>query len=331
MVTAIRQFDKFQIGIESTKGDLVAATDQLIANWDVNEIIDREYADYPRGQRATVGGDGLIVRHHTELTLDMDLTPQEIIYLLSCGVRGSVSPSGGGDPYTWVFTPQLATAVVTVQSMTVELVRGDGTSNHYARELGYVMVSNLGFNWAFNQKATMSATLFGRRVQTTTPTGSLTAIAGREELPAALLAVTIDDAWSGLGGTAFTGIVRSVNLDIDTGLRPDFTLDNRSDRDFSKHMAGATMGTIQMVLEMDAVGALEIADWRAGTRRYIRLKQNTSGGSHYIQFDLSVRLTGVSHSDDGGQRLITLDGELVYDETGDDIYEITVLNALSAL
>lgn len=331
MVTAIRQFDKLQIGIESVKGTLVAATDQLVANWNPQEIINREYSTYPRGKRATVGGDGLIVQRHTELDLDMDLTPQEVIYLLSCGVRGSVSPSGGGDPYTWVFTPQLSTAVVTVDSMTVEMVVGDGTTNHYAREFGYALVQELGFRWAFNQKAQMTAKLFGRTVQTTTPTGSLTPIANREELASALLAVYIDDAWASLGGTQFTGIVRSVNLDLDTGLRPDFTLDNRSDRDMTKHLAGGTSGSIQMVLELDATGALEIADWRAGTRRYIRLKQNTGGGSHYIQFDLSVRITDVSHSDDNGQRLVTIDGELVYDETGEGIYEITVLNALSGL
>ena len=138
MATAIRPLDKLQFGIEvvSTKGTLVAATRLIRANATLAEEMDFYRSDYPQGIRANVGGAGSIMRKGIALDVETDLTAEEILWPLMTGVLGSVSPTGAGNAKTWTFTPELTTAVTTIQSATVEMLHSDGSTNHYYGESG---------------------------------------------------------------------------------------------------------------------------------------------------------------------------------------------------
>jgi len=79
-VAAIRSFDQFQIGEEATKGTLVAATTKLLGDGVFTEEQDFYRPNYPRGFRATVGGAGVVTRQGTVITLESDLSPEDILW-----------------------------------------------------------------------------------------------------------------------------------------------------------------------------------------------------------------------------------------------------------
>src|SRR3990167_247814 len=97
--------------------------------------------------------------------------------------------------------------------MRVEITRGDGTTNHYAREFGYGLVESFKIDWNFNQVSKLSAKIFGRSSQTSTPTGALVGMTGRESLVSNLVSLYADTTWAGLGWTQVVTIIRSASFD----------------------------------------------------------------------------------------------------------------------
>lgn len=93
MGAAIYQLSKLQVGIETAKGDLSAATRVLEAVGTVTEEQDFYRSSSPQGYRGNSGGLGVIVRRGTGLKYATELTPEEILWALRTGVRGAVSPT----------------------------------------------------------------------------------------------------------------------------------------------------------------------------------------------------------------------------------------------
>ena len=170
------------------------------------------------------------------------------------GIRGAVTPTGGGTAKTWVWTPQLSTSVITLDTATVELAHGDGTTNHYYAEAGYMFTTGFKISSAFGSVPKLSWTMAGRARQTDTITGALSAYSSLEELTHPLLTVYQDTTWAGLGGSQPTNIIRSVDFDCMTGLTPDYTADGRTDKDMTKHSVGSLGAKLNIVAELDANG-----------------------------------------------------------------------------
>lgn len=338
MATAIWPLDKLQMGIEvvSTKGTLVPATRLIRANATLAEEADRYRSDYPQGIRANVGGAGSIMRRGITLGVETDLTPEEVLWPLMTGVLGSVTPTGGGTAKTWVFTPELSTAVTTIQTATVEMLHSDGSTNHYYGESGYCMTSSFKMDWAFNQPAKLSWNMFGRARQTDTPTGSLVPYTTREILVSNSLAYYLDTTWAGLGGTQKTIVLRSASFECTTGYAPDYTLDARTDADFVQHNVGRITAALSLVMEVNATGAAAFTNYRSNDIVYIRLKNTGSaisgGGNETVQIDGAYRFTTTpTFSRDGDVVLVTYNLESVYDSTSGKTLEFTAINQLSSI
>lgn len=338
MATAIRSLSKVQVGIETTKGTLVPATRVLAGNWSWSEEQEFYRAPYPAGIRANVGGAGVILRKGMTLDAEMDLSAEQILWPLLTGIKGAVTGQvTDTSAYTYTFAPELTTGIPTLDTLTAEMILGDGSTNHYAREAGYGVCRSFKLAWAFNQVAKLNAQWFLRAGQTSTPTGSLVTYTTLEPLVANLLAVYLDTTWAGLGGTQLTGIVRSADLDVVTGHEPDYTLDARSDKDFTIHKVGPVRATLNLTMEMDAVGAARVANFRANDVVFIRLKNTgTLAGAatayRTVQVDGAYRFTGPpSFSEDGEQVLVAMSLESVYDSTGAKSLEFTAINKLSAV
>jgi len=330
MAASLVPFNKLQIGKETTKGTLVPATVELPGEFTLDEQQDFYRSPYPAGVRANVGGAGQITRKGVILDAASDLTAEDILWPLHTGVLGGVTPSGVG-PYTYTFTPVLTTGVPVIDAATLEFMRADGVTNHYAGEVGYALTKSFRIEWAFNEAAKLSWQMFARARQTTTPTAALTPYTGREPLVTPLLSVYLDTTWAGLGGTQLTGVIRSVTFDCVTGFDADYTADGRSDKDFTQHKVGLITGTLQLVMEFDAVGASRFANYRANDLVYIRLI-NTGSSSRSVQVDGAYRFTSPpSFSADGEQVLMTASLESVYDATGAKTLEFEVINNLTAL
>lgn len=335
MATAINPFDIVQMGIESTKGTAVAATRRIVGDGVYFEEQDTYRAAYPRAVRATVGGAGTIIQKRTRLEMATDLSAEQILWPLLTGIKGAVTPTTGTDLETWVFTPQLTTSVITLDTATVEFAQGDGTTQHYYGESAYCFTTGFKISSAFGGVPKLSWSMAGRARQTDTITGSLVPYTTLEELTHPLLKVYLDTSWSGLGGTQLATIVRSLNFECMTGVIPDFTADGRADKDMTKHSVGKLGGKLSMVLEMDSVGAAQFTKFRANDLVYIRAiwtGRTIDASTSAVQIDGAYRFTAdPKRGRDGEQVLVTSDLEAVYDATGTKILEFTARNELGAV
>ncbi|MGI8423585.1 MAG: phage tail tube protein [Chloroflexota bacterium] len=340
MATAIRQFDRLNVGIEvvSTKGVLVPATRQIVGEHTFSEEQDFYRDSYPRGFRANVGGAGTIIRKGAMLEVSGDLSAQDVLWPLMTGVLGSVAPATVDTTgKTWTFTPELATGVPVVQSATTEFVRADGVTNHYYGEAGYMMTESFKFDWAFNQIAKMSWKMFGRARQTGAPTGGVVPYPTRETLASNTLVTSWDTTWAGLGGTPVAGIIRSASFECKSGYAANYTLAGRADVDMTGHKAGEITGTLNIVMEFDATAAAKFALWRSNSLVFIRLLNTGSlvGAATVLQglqIDGAYRFVGSpSFSADGDQVTMTAQLESVLDVTSSKSLDFVVTNALAAI
>lgn len=336
MATSLRAFNKLQIGIESTKGTLVAATRVIRGDHGFDENVETYRPDYPEAVRANVGGAGVIVAKGVDVHVETDLTAEEILWPLLTGVKGAVSPAGAGADKTWTFTPELTTAVQTVDAATVEMLQGDGTTNHFAGEAGYALTRGFKIDWGLKAPAKLSWDMFARARQTTTPTSSLVVYTTREILVSPLLSVYADTSWAGLGGTQINGIVRKATIEVMTGLEPDHDIGSaRADLDYYQHKVGDIAAKLSITMAFDSVGATRFASYRANDLVYIRLKNtgNTIGsGVKTVQIDGAYRFTATpKFSADGKQVLCAFELESVYDATGTKTLEFVAINGLAAV
>lgn len=335
MATAIHPFDKVQAGIESVKGTALAATRVLVGEGVYFEEQDMYRAAYPRGYRATPGGAGTILQKRARLEMNADLSAEQILWPLLTGIKGAVTPSASASLQTWVFTPQLTTSVITLDTATIEYMQGDGTTNHFYGESAYCFTTGFKISSAFGNVPKLSWTMAGRARQTDTPTAALVPYTTLEELTHPLLKVYNDTTWAGLGGTQLATIVRSANFECMTGVMPDYTADGRADKDMTKHSVGSLGGKLSLVLEMDSVGAAQFTNFRSNALQYIRLiwtGRTISAGVSTVQIDGAYRfVSDPKRSSDGEQNIVTAELEAVEDDTSTKILEFTAKNALAAV
>ena len=327
MATALYPLRKFQVGFESTSGTAVAATEQLVGEAVYTPEIEREFEEYPRGVRAPVTGGGVAKSKGSMFAFSGNLSYEEILYPLATGIEAPALTGAG--PYVYTFDPDL-TIVPVPKSLTCEYIVDDGSTKHYEREAAFCVCRSFEVGLAFGELATMSFELFGRAEQTSTMTAALTPVTGRTLIPSNLFTVAIDDAWSGLGGTPKSTLVRAASLSVTTGLEPDYTLDGRTDLDFTQLRAGMLDATLSITMEHNASAATEIGKWRTGALRFVRLK--ATDGTKIVQFDLAAKyLSPPSFSEDAGTEIATMELGLEYDSTGAKAFVATITNSLAAL
>lgn len=319
MATALRSFRKVQIGKESTKGNAVAATKVMVGNGFLSEQQDFYRSAYARGQRFPTGGAGVVTRKGAILAWETELTAEEILWPLSTGVQGNVSPNNTNSEYTWTFTPQNS-GVPTLDAATLEFMESDGVTNHIARKSAYAMTRSFEITWAADGKpAQCKWEMFARASATATPTAALSAYSGREPLVGDLCTIYLDTTWAGLGGTQLTALVRSGSLKVMCGVEPDYTCDGRADHDFTNHKITVLSASLNLVLEMDATGAARYDDYRTNDLVYIRLKfagSTVVANARSVQVDGGYRFVGEpARSEDGEQVLVGLSLEAHSDET----------------
>ena len=146
------------------------------------------------------------------------------------------------------------------------------------------------------------------------------------------LAVFVDTSWAGLGGTQLSGVIRNAKFEYMAPFSPDFTLDQRVDLDMTKHQeSGGFKGRVDLLMELDATGAAQVASWRANDLQYIRLSNKGSLITGVIYKE--VRVDGAFRFPDDNKpnfsedtRLVALSFDSFYDPTGTKTLEFTVVN-----
>lgn len=278
-------------------GTPVAAT-SVIAVEDMEWGDDDENLYVPRFQTGLSirnTGTPVPVQHGTRFSLSgQPVVWAQLPHWLSMSVRGDVAPTyegtgeSGAAAYQWVFTRNPASDP-TPLSMTLQRRFSNGSSNVDQRA-AYALLSEISFSYAQNEHLRMGATGFARKHETSAITSALT-------LPtlnlgvSALSALYLNDAWADLGNTQVSEQVIGWELTIGTGFFPQYTADNRTSLDFTKHLMNGENVTLalNLTLLMDPTEyAAEKAHAEAQDLRAVRLAVTGPSG-HLLWFDMLMR------------------------------------------
>jgi hypothetical protein len=330
-----RYFSKIQWGKESTRGTAVAATKYMLGkvpavNTDRKPVVPEE----DTGIRAP-GVRSVIHQYLYNNTLTTEHGYfQQLPVLFGCGLKGGITPSevtvSQGD-YLWTFTPSL-TATNSPDSLTIEL--GDDTQ---AFEVEYCMFERIRISGQIAQSndtspVTVEADFFGRQLTATTFTGALS-LPSTEPLNAKLSRFYLDTAWSGVGGTEKTNILRGFDIEIITGLHPKFN--GSANKYFDSYGEGIISATAQFTFEGDSNANAIMTAQQAKTFQAIRLSilgsTIASGTPHSLKIDLGGVWEEVSPlgGEDRGNNLHTATFLPHYDSTGAKMIQVAVVTNLS--
>lgn len=317
----------YQWGKESTRGTAVAATSKI-----ATEELQLDPTDaYDRPQLAkgllhrNPGSETVVGRGTTWKAIESIMVPSQQQHWCSMGIKGGVSATGGG-PFVWTFAKTL-TADPSPDTWTLERRLTDGVTP-IDNEWAYCFASTLKWSYQIDKPIRFSAEGFGRRVQVSTLTSSLS-MPTINPAPVPLTQVWIDSTWANLGVTQVTTQVLKADITYHTGLMPKPTFDGRSDLDFTTYIfdAKACGVDVDLVIMVGAQYAIEKTASEAGTARALRLK--TTIGADIFQLDALLKHDKASTfevSQDQGQD--TKPFKLVDTDDGTNMFQAVTTNAI---
>jgi hypothetical protein len=259
--------------------------------------------------------------------------------LFSLGVEGNITPTeqtaSEGD-YLWNF-PNPLTGSETVDSMTLEF--GDSTAASQGYEMAYCMASSIEFSGnADTGECTVSATLFGDEIATTTMTDSLS-LPSTTGIVGGLAKLYVDDAWADLGTSEISNCLLDWTLTIETGVHPK--LRGSATRKIADHDQDEVSVSLNLGLERGATNLdTEEGYYRASTTtaRFVRLEIDSGiaiggGNNHKVSFDIAGIWTSWQSlgRDQDGNSIEVANLTCGYDTTGSSAFDINVTTDVSAI
>jgi hypothetical protein len=331
-----RFFSKVQYGKESTRGTAVAATKILLGK--VPAVNSDRQPVYP-SEDVGIRADAVRAVVHQYLYNNTLSTEhgyfQQLPALFGCGLKGGVTASevtpSQGD-YLWTFTPSL-TAANNPDSLTIEL--GDDVQ---AFESEYAMFERIRISGQVSQgmdasPVNVEADFFGRQLTPTTFTGALS-LPTAEPINAKLSRFYLDTAWSGVGGTEKTNILRGFDVEILTGVHPKFS--GSGNKYFNTHGEGLIMVTANFTLEGNSDADSIFDAQQSQALQVVRLKiagaTIGSGTPHSLSIDVGGTWESVSPlgGEDRTDNLHTATLRGFYDATGAKLLQVAVVTNSNA-
>ncbi len=265
MATGIRALQKIALGIESTStpGTLVVGT----TRWrGMGMLQDNLQTIFPEEAAGNLGGSNLayIAQYGGEIELTQDATFEQLPYVLTCGITSLVSgvQDGAGSGYIYAY-PFATTAVTDINTLTI--IGGD----NIAREsLGYSFVPQFTLSGNGGEALQLSATFRGQQVApySTADTSSIPTV---EQIIFSLGKLYLDDDTGTIGTTLVSQTLLGMTLNVTTGWQEVHTADGVRTFSFIKQAAPEII--LDVTFEHNASAVAEIAKWRAGSPRLIKL------------------------------------------------------------
>jgi len=336
MAGAVKVLSKMQIGKETTKGTLVAATRRLVGDGRFSRVQElHPFDDLDVGLYARTAQIPILTRQGAmfEFRTPVDFT--QLLWPLLSGMKGGVTGVGAGADKTWTFTPATATGAV-FDSYTLEFVESDGT-NDAEMESGYLFCTEIEISGTTDGVGELRAQFAGRKATDSTLTGALT-------VPALTYAANL--RWQGFVDSTFALMAGATPTAFATGqlygfrwtwrdfIFPQYYLDGRVDLDFGAHESRRRTTELELDLVSDAAAAgfvqTQEAIKSAGTRQFImmRLLGPTLGAANY---KIDLQGSYVHLSDSMEQRGEDRDGNLVTRAHLGSIYDPTSTNDVQVI
>lgn len=335
MAKALTALQRVAAAEEATAGTPVAATRLMphMFGTSFTEDQNRQTLEEARGVLAPV--DDVVVQQGSTLTLQQELDFDLCLLAFLCGL-GKVAAVGATPPHAYTIAAGV-TAPTTKATATFEVLQSDGAVDHIRRRFGNARPTELSIAWQSPGTTQFNSTWMGEAA-VAVPKAAIaaTTIANRRVIPSAMWTIDIDDTWAALGTNAAAN-VRSLAWSLTTGLQPSYHLRGRTRLDLDGWHDGRLAGTLSLTLDLDAAAAAEIAHWRAGDLRFVRLAADngaTGAGLRSMQIDQAVRIMTPPNllATDGEQATVALECQLRSDASGaaDDFLEVTIMSGLGA-
>ncbi len=309
-----------QMGLESPKGTLVAATHKWLgkATWAPETKI--VVPKYPRGiPGGTVPEDTYIGATGTTINLqDFPFSVEQAVYIFNMGIK-AVLASAVSTP--WLMDnfalPVDNTTINDISTFTFEW--SDGIQEY---EAGYGFCEKFSIHGDENANdgvVMMNAAIRARNRAVSTLTPALAAIGSILPLKVGACAIKIDALGTAAGTAAATpDWLKAFNIDVVTGWEADHSLSGRADGDFSSAIYnGAHKVSGKFEVLMKAATVTQIANAFAGTGIVVQLAM-TGTGTRACKPALPIVLTKdpeLGGADRNGKRMVTLEWEAGYSIT----------------
>lgn len=311
-----------QYGGEATRGTAVAATkiwpgQAPKMTSDVKPSFVSEQLNVRTDQRRVAIYERLVTNN---LSAEHG-TFQQLLFPLSCGLKGSVTASeqtAGQTDYLWDFTPSL-TAANNPEAATIEM--GDDVQYWEAEYCMFDKISLAGTvaQDGGDSNVSLDASFFGRQWTSTTKTAALSLPSG-EFMNAKTSRLYVDTAWAGVGVTEYSNLLRGFSVELLTGVHPDFT--GSANKYFNAHKEGLISVMATITIEGGSNSTTLLGLQQAGTFRVMRLAINGSqigsGTTHSCVIDIGGYFEQVTPIDgnDRSDNLSTFALRGAYDTTG---------------
>ena len=339
---SVRSLRKIQLGKETVPGTNVAATDRRIGEVTFREASESVTPEHDFGLLAQYGEGPFIVNTTTEMSIDTELSFEQILFALLAGVRGGVSPgseqTGGQGDFLWVFTPY-ASQDPAVDTFTLEYYETDGdaspTEQEYEAGFGFVKSFSIGAE-SGPVLSTLAEEWVAEGMAATTITPAL-GIPARTLIPGRNWTVKLADTMAGLpGASALAARVLGFSWELTTGVDAKYRLagsTDLADKKFTKRELSAEI-TIDLT---DTVESIRLNKFRAGAKQFIRFEvtgaQIGSGLNRRITLDGAYVIPeGFDMGEeDEGQSVVTLPFSGFYDATAGYDFKAEVVNTIASI
>lgn len=290
MATGIRALQKITLGLESTStpGTIVVGS----TRWrGMGMLQDTLQTIFPEEAAGNLGGSNLnyIATYGGEIELTQDATFEQLPHVLTCGITALTTgvQDGAGTGYIYAY-PFATTSVTDVNTLTI--IGGD----NIAREsLGYCFVPNFTLSGNGGEALQLSATFRGQQVAPYAVADTAT-IPTVEQIIFSLGKLYIDDDTGTIGTTLKSQTLLGMTLNVTTGWQEVHTADGVRTFSFIKQAAPEIL--LDVTFEHNATAVAEIAAWRAGSPRLIKLLFEgatlAGAGTSYSKKTLFVNLAG---------------------------------------
>jgi hypothetical protein len=330
-MAGVKALRKLVLGREATAGTAVVCT----TIWRGMGVLsdDRETV-FPEEDIGYLSGVDRAYTPKLEASISMgsvEATFEQLPHILEAGVKTATpaqDSTGSGYVYTYTFP---TTAANTLKTYTIE-----GGDNQAVEEMEYGFVESFTLEGNAGEALMVSAEWKGRQVSDSafTTTATLPSV---DEVLVSKGKVYIDDVDGTIGTTQISNTVLSVKLDVTTGQQAVYTADGNLYFSFVKTVMPEVM--LDVTFEHDSNATDEIAAYRAGTPRLIRLEfagPSLGTAGNFTTKVLRVDLAGKWESfgpleDTDGNDTRTGTFRARYNATAAKYAEIAVVNELTAL
>ena len=321
----IKALRRIQMGKETAPGTAVAAS----AIWrGIGTIQDNLTTVFPAEDVGIlVGTDrNYIPKAEAMLALaETEATFEQLPYLFEAGIR-HVTPSTDTPGYKYEYIVPVA-STDSLASTDLQTFTFEGGDNAQAEEFAYGFARTITLSGTAGQAVMMGAEIVGRQVAPSTFTASI-AIPTVEEILMSKGKLYIDAAGGTIGGTQKSNTLLDFSLSISTGWIPVYTADGNIYFSFAKPTAPEVM--LSLTFEHETSSIAEIAAWRAGTARQIRLKFD-GASSKYLTLDMAGKWESFDAlGDQDGDDIVTGVFRARYNSTAAKYFEAVLVNETAA-